>query len=245
MVPTPPRSRNRDRGPYAVRPHTIGTVKLAREVEKRLERLVDGLSAVVFRGRIHPVDVAHRLLREADLAAADGALGAEIPNHWTVRMSSSDLDGTLMEDLGTELTRALEETAAARGWRTFGPVIVHVASDPSLRAGSIALSSQSERGAAEPWGQLLDPGTGVHHDLTDNRMLVGRAGDADVRVDDAEISRRHAVLFREGGKAWVRDLGSANGTAVNGRRVGATPVAVLPGDTVSFGPATFTLRLRS
>ena len=50
------------------------------------------------------------------------------------------------------------------------------------------------------------------------------------------------MLFREGGKAWLRDLGSANGTTINGESIGARVVAVRPGDAVSFGPVSFTFR---
>ena len=97
---------------------------------------------------------------------------------------------------------------------------------------------------AEPWGQLLDVVGGRSFELADNRLLIGRGTDGDVKIDHAKVSRRHAVVFREGGKTWVRDLGSANGTTVNGERVGHKPASLVPGDEVGFGPATFSFRLR-
>ncbi|NJR32893.1 MAG: DUF3662 domain-containing protein [Chamaesiphon sp. CSU_1_12] len=56
---------------------------LARKLEHRLEQLVDGLSAAIFRGGIHPVDLAGRVVRQADLSAFEGELGQEIPNDYT------------------------------------------------------------------------------------------------------------------------------------------------------------------
>ena len=51
------------------------------------------------------------------------------------------------------------------------------------------------------------------------RVVLGRARDADFRVNDPNVSRRHAMLFWESGRIFVKDLGSTNGTLVNGRPV--------------------------
>jgi FhaA, N-terminal domain/FHA domain len=56
--------------------------------------------------------------------------------------------------------------------------------------------------------------------VTTGRVVVGRSRECDVRVDDGNVSRRHCELVQEGPTAWVvSDLGSTNGTEVNGRRV--------------------------
>ena len=56
--------------------------------------------------------------------------------------------------------------------------------------------------------------------VTTGRVVVGRSRECDVRVDDGNVSRRHFELVQEGPTAWVvTDLGSTNGTEVNGRRV--------------------------
>jgi pSer/pThr/pTyr-binding forkhead associated (FHA) protein len=69
---------------------------------------------------------------------------------------------------------------------------------------------------------------------------LGRSRDCDVVVDDANVSRRHAEI-RPGPHGWtVADLGSTNGTRVNGRAVtgGAHPIA--PGDRLELGTALAT-----
>src|SRR5689334_527972 len=53
----------------------------------------------------------------------------------------------------------------------------------------------------------------------DGVVLVGRAPDADLRIDSASFSRRHAKLIVVGGAVSVADLGSHNGTCVNGERI--------------------------
>ena len=55
--------------------------------------------------------------------------------------------------------------------------------------------------------------------LEQRRAVLGRSRDADVQIEDANVSRRHAEIVQEGSVFWVVDLGSTNGTEVDGRRV--------------------------
>ena len=73
-------------------------------------------------------------------------------------------------------------------------------------------------------------------------LIVGRAPASDIPVIDPTISRRHAeIALDEGGHAIVvRDLGSSNGTFVNGTRVESAPLA--PGDIVAFGKVSFRIQ---
>jgi len=60
---------------------------------------------------------------------------------------------------------------------------------------------------------------GRSHDITTPRVVLGRSRDCDVRISDLNVSRQHAELRQEGATYWIVDLGSMNGTLVNGRRV--------------------------
>ncbi|MEX2271268.1 MAG: SpoIIE family protein phosphatase [Vicinamibacterales bacterium] len=68
----------------------------------------------------------------------------------------------------------------------------------------------------------------------DGEIVVGRGLQADAVVDDASVSRRHAMLRWHGGECVLVDLGSANGTLVNGQRV-VKPTRLKSGDIVAFG----------
>lgn len=68
---------------------------------------------------------------------------------------------------------------------------------------------------------------------TANPYLIGRGIDSDIRIADARLSRRHARLVCQAGTCLLTDLGSKNGTMVDGRPAGQTPV--LPGSWISFG----------
>ena len=75
------------------------------------------------------------------------------------------------------------------------------------------------------------------------RMMVGRAPNCDCVLPEDCVSRRHAQLWRDGERWFLRDLGSRNGTRVNGMRV-IEDVEVRPGDRLSLGGAAYRLRCR-
>jgi len=60
---------------------------------------------------------------------------------------------------------------------------------------------------------------GQRHVLDQKRSVLGRSRDVDVQIEDPNISRRHAEIVQEGSIYWLVDLGSTNGTEVDGRRV--------------------------
>jgi hypothetical protein len=82
-------------------------------------------------------------------------------------------------------------------------------------------------------GRAMLVGGGKRTVLSGNRVTIGRSRDCDVTLDDANVSRRHAELRREGGAWVVADLGSTNGVKVNGHRVGQQPLQ--PGDEITLG----------
>jgi predicted component of type VI protein secretion system len=70
--------------------------------------------------------------------------------------------------------------------------------------------------------------------LEGDQLIIGRDSSNGVAINDAEISRKHSRLSFQGGKYVLEDLGSTNGTFVNGQRL-AGPVVLKPGDVVSLG----------
>jgi pSer/pThr/pTyr-binding forkhead associated (FHA) protein len=76
-------------------------------------------------------------------------------------------------------------------------------------------------------------------DLTRDVVVVGRGEDCDLRIDHTSVSKRHCLLVRTDGLVLLRDLGSTNGTRVNGTRV--RRAALLPNDQLAFANFRFTL----
>ena len=79
-------------------------------------------------------------------------------------------------------------------------------------------------------------------EFTKGRIVVGRAKDTDFRLDDPNVSRRHAAFYWENGKVMVEDLDSTNGTLVNGYPILSTPVK--ESDVVHIGGHKITLETR-
>jgi FhaA, N-terminal domain/FHA domain len=74
--------------------------------------------------------------------------------------------------------------------------------------------------------------------LEKERSVLGRSRDADVRIDDPNVSRRHAEIVQEGSTFWLVDLGSTNGTEVDGQRV--QRVRLADGSRFTLGETTVT-----
>jgi pSer/pThr/pTyr-binding forkhead associated (FHA) protein len=75
------------------------------------------------------------------------------------------------------------------------------------------------------------------------QLLIGRAEDCGLRLDGDFVSKHHCILLLDDYTLRLRDLGSKNGTFVNGHRVGASAIILLHDDTVSIGEASFLIDL--
>jgi DNA-binding winged helix-turn-helix (wHTH) protein len=96
--------------------------------------------------------------------------------------------------------------------------------------------------AGEPTHRLQWPGREVL--LRKAQTIIGRDLDVDVQLESALISRRHARISIDGTNVLIEDLGSRNGTFVQGRRVDA-PIPLAHGDEIRIGPILLTFRVSS
>lgn len=92
---------------------------------------------------------------------------------------------------------------------------------------------------------LVSPADGnpFERTLDQDSLVIGRASSADLLLADPFLSRHHARLYRRDGHLFVEDLGSRNGTRVNGREVRA-PTAVQPGDRIGLSGSHIDLEYR-
>lgn len=102
--------------------------------------------------------------------------------------------------------------------------------------GSTVILSRGPKMAHE--ALLIDRRANRNYDLTKPEMRVGRAAENDIKLDSEKVSRRHALILLEGDTFHIQDLGSANGTFVNGERV-YDRATLQSGDEVKLGDRTF------
>ena len=76
----------------------------------------------------------------------------------------------------------------------------------------------------------------------EGEMLFGRGTECSVRLDDSEVSRKHATIYVAGGRLMIRDEGSANGTFVNGQKL-ETPTTLTQGDEIRIGQTMLTVQV--
>ncbi|WP_174887367.1 FHA domain-containing protein [Streptomyces antimycoticus] len=93
---------------------------------------------------------------------------------------------------------------------------------------------------------VAGPDAGGVHLLHGGQVRIGRSADADVPLDDPDVSRLHcAVTVAEDGRVTIADLGSTNGTAADGVPVGTHPVPLEPGALLRIGESALRLRVPS
>jgi len=277
-------------------------VGVLQRFERRLEGLVEGAFARVFKGPVEPVEVAKRLQREAgDRKAILGAGRTLVPNSYVVELGPRDYSRLSPYEgpLTDELAAMVREHVGEQGWTNFGDVAVVLERSDDLDTGIFRIRSAvdadapASRGAAtyqgrqasagsipyrardeeeQPAGdddglddlfelppdeedavlppaasgpdsassgagdgdltqdsvearperpppRLVIDGSGREQVLPEGDTVIGRAQGAKIRLADTGVSRRHAEIHVEHGYATVTDLGSTNGTFVNGRRV--------------------------
>lgn len=211
-------------------------MSIVRSLERRLERLLEGVAGKVFSGALHPAELAGKLAREADFARFDHPTGPATANYFTVTVHPRDIS-VHPEALEASLAGELSRYAADEGLRLEGPVKVVVETSEVVPPGSVMCHVEVEPGPPTPWAKLVSKQE--THQVGRNRTLVGRDPNADVVIADDDVSRRHALIWREHAAAWVSDLGSSNGTTVNGERVGYAPTRLDHGSVVAISSHEF------
>ena len=212
--------------------------------ERSVERVVNGAFAKAFRSEVKPVEVASAIRRDMDERTAAVSRGRTVvPNEFTIDMSSSDLEQVRQwgeEALADEMVGAATEHAASQGYSFVGPVKVTFVEDTELTTGRFHVRSATRRGAVAPVTSSAPSARhpivdvdGQRYLLTGAVTVVGRGSEADIVVDDAGVSRRHLEIRVTPGGVIATDLGSTNGTFVEGHRIDAA--TLVDGNTIMVG----------
>ncbi len=214
--------------------------------EKRLERAVEGAFARAFRSHVRPIELGRRIAREMDLSLDVGVKGQRVaPNFFTVLLSVDDVErlAQFASPLAVELADAAEEHATDEGYTLRGPAEVELVEDPDLHTGQFDVQAEVRPGTRAPrataWLTAAD-GARVALSSADT-ITIGRQSDCDLVVNDTNVSRHHSEVKVENGAAVIVDLGSLNGTRVNGKGIPPkTSFELHPGDEIWIGTGRIT-----
>jgi hypothetical protein len=274
-------------------------VGVLQRFERRLEGMVGVAFARVFKGKVHPAEIAKALQREADEQRSVVGEGRVLaPNVYVVRLGATDYEhlSEWSEQLAAQLADMVTEHIEDEGYQTFDAVAVRLERDDDLRTGVFEVGShvadpdrplppvtdvhhgQPPRSPAHPHADgnghgvpplpplrgrpggdtgalgpavvgragtrvthvLVVDGPGTRHELAEGSNVIGRGADAQIRLPDTGVSRRHVDVQLAHGQVAAEDLGSTNGTLVNGRRIGRQPLA--DGDVIRIGHSVLVYR---
>ncbi len=236
--------------------------------EQRLEQLVTGAFARAFRSAVQPMEIAAALQREVDNSAQILSRDRRLaPNNFMIDLSGPDFDrlSTYGDTLSRELASMLHEHAQEQHYMFAGPVSMNFTRSEDLTTGRFRVRSEASAAVTPVAGQNMSDTmitraplfleiNGTKHPLESPGLTIGRGSNADLRIDDPGVSRRHVEFRVQPGtgspSVSVVDLGSTNGTTVDGQRVqqaalqsgsvvqiGSTRITVHVGGSPSRGPA--------
>jgi hypothetical protein len=204
------------------------------QFEERLERLVEGTLAKPFRSNLQPVEIGRRLTREMDLHRRVGVRGLIAPNAFAITLSTADVDrfSNFIDALSRELSDAAREHARVESYSFVGPVEVEIFEGTALKPGRFTVVAEVRESEDGFLAELVLP-DGRRVPVGSEPVTIGRLPECEVVLADTNVSRRHAELRRTGDAVILTDLGSTNGTRVNGSPV--REQILNNGDEVSVG----------
>ena len=199
--------------------------------------MVEGVFARAFKSGLRPVELGRRLIREMDDNRSVGVRGDTtlVPNSFTVALSDSDLQQFegVHDSLTRELADAAREHARDEGYSFMGPIEVRLEPDPRLHTGAYQITGRMVEGeGGSGAGSIVLP-SGDRFTLTESIITVGRHPESNLVLADPNVSRNHAEIRPNGDRYQVVDLGSTNGTRVNGVRIDKQTLQ--DGDELTFG----------
>jgi hypothetical protein len=238
-------------------------VSLIGDFEQRLEHAVEGFFSRLFRSGVHPVEIGKRLLRVMEDGKTVALRRTYVPNVYRITVSEKDFErlGPLEPKLVEELEIFVGEAARQRQWALPDSPRVSFATEPKLGQGEFRIAAEAVSLRAEKTAQpaeaparakrsraesgrpcliLLSDDRPVKTLPLERRIRIGRQSDNDLVITDPGVSRHHAEVINTNGTCMLHDLGSTNGTYVNGSVVNEH--ALRDGDRITLGSAVVEFR---
>lgn len=229
-------------------------------VERFFERLFERPSARLFRARVHPVQILRRVEGAMERARRVGAGRTVVPDRFTVRLHEGDLARlALDQNLPVELATGALAFARRRGYVLMARPRLALIADAAVHRGEVEVEARISDASSGPDIDALEAARGrtqvfqvpvavgprvtllvrephrASRTITTDEggLTIGRGDSNGLVLADPRASRQHARLTARAGLLILTDLGSTNGTRVNGHAV--REVAVGEGDEIRIG----------
>ena len=230
-------------------------------LEQRLDRIVNGSFSKAFKSEVQPVELGAALQQEIDNRADTITGQTVVPNIFIIELGSVDHERleTYFETLSVELGALADAYSSEQRYTTVDSAHISFDLDSELETGVFRIRSTAAKRPADviaaslvaqdatPQVPLtsftpeatpyLTSITGEEFMITKSVTNIGRGVEADIQIDDTSVSRLHCAIVL-GSEVLVRDLGSTNGTVVDGAR--ATESILRDGSIIKVGNITLT-----
>lgn len=214
--------------------------------ENAVERGVNSAFSRVFRSGLKPVDITTAIQRAMDdNTSAVSSSRIIAPNHFTIHLAQGDADtlGAELPVLAEEFAAQATEHAAFQGYALLGPVTVVFDISPVEATGQLSIDTANRRGSVAPATAVAPspehPIIEVEGDrwlLKEAVTVLGRGSESDIVINDSGVSRRHLELRITPTGVIATDLGSTNGSFVEGHRIDAA--TLVDGNQITIGRTT-------
>ena len=211
--------------------------------ERGVESAVASVFSRAFQSELKPVEITSAVKKAMDTNSATMSRDRIIsPNDFVIRLSPKDRETMAQwsEDaLTEEITLAVTSYATEQDYTLLGPVRIAFETDETLKSGSLQVEALIKRGAVAPATSSAQSGHPIiaigpdRYLLTGAVTVIGRGSECDITVDDTGISRRHLELKSTPNGVIATDLGSTNGSFVEGHKI--TAATLVDGNTITIG----------
>jgi len=222
-----------------------------------------------YESSIRPIELGRRLLGVVDSQVADDT--RSIPHAYTVLLNAKDRAAfeAVENDLRRELAEAVTQHSERESYRLAEPVMVVLRASDEIQPGNVTILPSLVHTQEQPMTPALPAdeavvvtpiaasmstpvagaitsaivlADGTRHVLDTERVTIGRQSGCTITIRDTNVSREHVQLRRRPNGWTLRDLGSTNGTKLNGVRVEGEQL-LANGDVIMLGAIQVTFEI--
>ncbi len=244
-------------------------MSILRNFEEKIEKIFEGFFSR-FKTGIQPIEIAKRIAKEMDANKTISISKVYTPNIYTIFLNKNDYENLepFQKSFNKELNELIKSRALEKKYSLVGEPKIDYKTDELLKFGQFRIVSFLSEPEPKPtekpkeevenktqiisqeeiaelrkqkaWLEIKNNDKNVIPLETDD-FKIGRLPENDLVLDDSNVSRVHALIFRDpDGKYWIKDLHSTNGTYINGARI--SKKRLLDRDAIAIGNTLISFR---
>lgn len=198
-------------------------MRLLKELERKIEKLIDNMFAGKFKASVEPVEIASELRKAMIGGKRISIKNTYVPSSYIVELSESDFKeiSSLGRNLVTEIESYLEDEARNGKYTTASKIKVKMTPNHLLKQGAfnVVVEDVPENRTDTPLAYIEIEGKKEIVPILKNEITVGRSENCDIYLPFSRVSRNHAKIFAKDDRFYIEDANSSNGIYINNKKV--------------------------